>query len=263
MQLSTYLDRLRAEQPLVHNITNYVAMNVAANVLLAIGASPAMLHAKEEAFDFSKNADALTINLGTISLPWMDGIRTAIAGAREGGTPWVLDPVAHFATQLRRDFVAELLELAPAVIRGNASEILALGGGAVQGKGADTGDSVAQAEDTATAIAKRYGCIVAVTGEVDFVTDGQRGFRVHGGSDLMPRVTALGCSLTGVMGGFAAVGADHPLEAAAAALAVFAAAGEQAAMNAKGPASFQLAFIDCLYNLQSEALDAKGRVVPA
>lgn len=263
MQFSIYLDRLREARPLVHNITNYVAMNVTANILLAIGASPAMLHAKEEAFDFSKNAGALTVNLGTISLPWMEGIRTAVAGARAGGKPWVLDPVAHFATQLRRDFVVELLEHSPAVIRGNASEILALGGGEVQGKGADTGDSVTVAEDTATAMARRLGCVVAVTGEVDFVTDGKDAFRVHGGSAMMPRVTALGCSLTGVMGGFAAIGADDPLRAATAALASFAAAGEAAEKLAQGPASFQLAFIDGLYNLSAKELDAAGRVVPA
>ena len=196
---SALLARLRETAPLVQCITNYVAMNVAANVLLAAGASPAMVHAEEEAGEFAGLAGALTINIGTLSPAWIGGMKAAATGAAAAGRPWVLDPVAHFATALRRHSVAELLDLRPAIVRGNASEIIALAGGQGSGRGVDSGDPVELAEEAARRLAAARGAVVAVTGPVDFVTDGRRALRIHGGSPLMPRVTALGCSLTDVL----------------------------------------------------------------
>lgn len=128
------LKAMREKPPLVQCITNYVAMNIAANVLLAAGASPAMVHAAEEAGEFAGIASALTINIGTLSTQWVDGMQAAAKAATSAGKPWVLDPVAHYATAFRRNAVAELLALRPTIIRGNASEIIALAGGESRGQ---------------------------------------------------------------------------------------------------------------------------------
>ncbi len=141
------LTGMRAKNPLVQNITNFVAMNIAANVMLAAGASPAMVHTKEEAGEFARIAAALTINIGTLSPDFLAGMKAAAAAASEAGKPWVLDPVAHYATSYRRAALAELMELKPTVIRGNASEIIALSGSQSSGHGVDSGDSVAAAEE--------------------------------------------------------------------------------------------------------------------
>ncbi|MVX47014.1 hydroxyethylthiazole kinase, partial [Rhodobacter sphaeroides] len=141
----TYLDTMRREAPLVQCITNFVAMNVVANVLLAAGASPAMVHDAEESGEFAAIAQALTINMGTPSPRWVEGMEAAARGAAAAGRPWVLDPVAVGATAFRRGLGARLLALKPTVIRGNASEILALAGAETRGKGADSADPVAAA----------------------------------------------------------------------------------------------------------------------
>jgi len=257
------LTAMRAKNPLVQNITNFVAMNIAANVMLAAGASPAMVHTKEESGEFARIATALTINIGTLSPDFLAGMKEAARAATEAGRPWVLDPVAHFATAYRRTAVAELLELKPAIIRGNASEIIALAGSRSSGHGVDSGDPTHAAEGAAIALARQNGAIVAVTGEVDFVTDGGRSARIMGGSPLMPRVTALGCSLTCVTGAFAATAPDKPFEATIAALAMFAVAGEEAAAGADGPGSFSPLFLDRLAALTGETFDAKARIVAA
>lgn len=254
------LTRVRETQPLVQCITNYVAMNVAANVVLAAGASPAMVHAAEEAEEFATIAGALTVNIGTLSPAWVEGMKAAIRGATGAGKPWVLDPVAHFATAFRRKVVADLLDLRPTIVRGNASEIIALGGGTSAGQGVDSGDPVEQAEQAARDLARDRGIVVAVTGEVDFITDGQRSARIEGGSALMPRVTALGCSLTCVVGAYAAVAPDQPFEATVAALSVFAAAGENAAAGAEGPGSFAVRFLDALHTLDAGDLRPERRI---
>jgi hydroxyethylthiazole kinase len=257
------LAAMRASPPLVHCITNYVAMNIAANVVLAAGASPAMVHAEEEAGEFAAIAGALTINIGTLSANWLKGMQNAARSAVANGRPWVLDPVAHYATGFRRQAVAQLLELKPAIIRGNASEIIALGGGESRGQGVDSRDPVEQAEEVARALARRYGNVVAVTGAVDFVTDGTRASRIAGGSPLMPQVTALGCSLTCLVGAFAATAPDEPFDATVAALASFAVAGEKAAVRADGPGAFAWRFLDALAGLDATALDAEAPVTAA
>ncbi len=256
-----YLASMRKTAPLVQNITNYVAMNVMANVLLACGASPAMVHAAEETVEFTGFTQALTINIGTLSAPWVTGMLASAARATELGTPWVLDPVAAGATAFRRETAARLVALRPTVVRGNASEILALAGEATRGKGADAADGVDTAEDAARRLALLTGGVVAVTGPVDFITDGSRAWRVANGDPMMPLVTALGCSLTGVVGAFL-VG-QPAAEATVAALAYYGLAGEIAARSAKGPASFQTAFIDTLHSLTPDQLSTGARVAQA
>jgi len=256
------LRRVRSNAPLVQNITNFVAMNTVANILLAVGASPAMVHAREEAGEFARIADALTVNIGTLSPLWLDGMLVAAAAATDAGKPWVLDPVAVGATALRRDAARRLLELSPSLVRANASEIMALAGnGSAAGKGVDATDPVAAAELAAVALAERQGCVVAVTGEIDFVTDGARAARIANGHIMMPQVTALGCALTGVCGAFLGAGGD-PFECTVAALAYYGLAGEHAARGADGPGSFALCFLDALSGLTADALDKDARVAP-
>ncbi|MGB0903448.1 MAG: hydroxyethylthiazole kinase, partial [Mangrovicoccus sp.] len=247
--------------PLVHCITNYVAMNYAANVLLAAGASPAMIHTVEETADFAPICAALTVNIGTLSPPWVAGMTSAIKAATAAGKPWVLDPVAHFATPYRAQTAANLLLLKPTVLRGNASEILAFTGADSQGQGVDSGDEVAVAEAGARSLAQRVGCVVAVTGEVDFVTDGNRAVRITGGSPHMPNVTATGCALSALIGGYLGTSED-PLSATTAALVHFAEAGARAHELAEGPGSFSWRFLDALAAVEPQDLaDSRVRQV--
>ncbi|MBB3609224.1 hydroxyethylthiazole kinase [Rhizobium sp. BK602] len=257
------LAAMRADPPLVQCITNFVAMNIAANVMLAAGASPAMVHSEEEAGEFATISSALTINIGTLSPAWLAGMKVAARAATKADKPWVLDPVAHYATAYRRKAVIELLELRPTIIRGNASEIIALAGGVSRGQGVDSRDPVELAADSAWHLASQYQAVVAVTGETDFVTDGNKAWRIEGGSVLMPKVTALGCALTCLIGAFAATRPQSPLEATVAALAVFAVAGERAGNEAAGPGSFSWHFLDALAALDGTALDAHARIIPA
>ncbi|WP_299741489.1 hydroxyethylthiazole kinase [uncultured Tateyamaria sp.] len=244
MAYQDVLTPLRAQNPLVQCITNYVAMNVAANVVLAAGASPAMVHAPEEIADFTPVCAAVTINIGTLSTSWVASMMAAAQLANDNKIPWVFDPVAHFVSGYRKAVAQDLLALRPTIIRGNASEILALAGESVAGKGADSGDAVEAAKGAAQNLAEKYGAVIAVTGPTDFVTDGSQSARVHGGSPIMPKVTALGCAQTALMGAYAAAGPAY--HAAVGALSHFKVAGSQAASKAQGPGSFQAHFLDAL-----------------
>ncbi|MFD4838374.1 hydroxyethylthiazole kinase [Achromobacter sp. NPDC058515] len=248
------LAAVRRDAPLVQCLTNFVSMNYAANALLAVGASPAMVHAEQEAPEFARISGAVVVNIGTLSAPWLESMLLTAASAGQAGTPWVLDPVAHHATAFRRGAIQRLMDLRPAIVRGNASEIIALAGGQSAGKGVDSRDAVAQAEQSATDIAASRQTVVAVTGEVDFVTDGKRSVRIIGGSPLMPRVTATGCALTAVVGAFAAVSRGDAYTAAVGALSCFSIAGERAGALAEGPGSFAWRFLDALAGLEHDCL---------
>lgn len=255
------LDRLRQRRPLVHAITNYVSMDVAANVLLAIGASPAMVHAIEEVEEFVSFSDALVVNIGTLSTPWIEAMVLAARRAREHGKPWVLDPVGAGATRLRDAAVARLLAEKPTLIRGNASEILAVAGASgAAGKGVDAGNTTEEARGAAEALAVASGAVVIVSGAVDHVTDGRRRVALANGDPLMTRVTATGCALSAVVAAFAGV-SDDPFEAGVAATAVYGVAGELAAAGAAGgPATFRTAFVDLLARIDGETVARHLRV---
>ena len=261
METGHHLQSMRTAAPLVHNITNFVAMNVMANVLLAAGAAPAMVHAREEAAEFAALAQALTVNIGTADPQWGAAMLDAAEVMGAAGKPWVMDPVGVAATAFRRDLAARLVAARPSVIRGNASEVLTLAGLDGAARGVDAGDTVEAAEEAARTLARRTGGVVAVTGPVDFVTDGDRAFRITGGHPMMARVTVMGCSLTGVVAAFCV---DQPrLEATAAALAYYGLAGERAGAGAAGPGSFQVAFLDALAAVTPEDLDAGARIAAA
>ncbi|NEX46978.1 hydroxyethylthiazole kinase [Pseudotabrizicola algicola] len=261
-----FLNQMRATAPLVHNITNYVAMNIMANVLLAAGASPAMVHALPEVEEFAGLAQALSVNIGTLDPDWATAMEHAAQVMVAAQKPWVLDPVGVGATRFRQQVCTRLLALRPAVIRGNASEIIALaslgaGSGGATGKGADSADPVEAAEAAARQLAASCGAVVAVSGPVDYITDGVDAWRVANGHPLMPRITALGCALNGVIAAFL-VG-QPALPATVAALAYYGLAGERAAQAAQAPGGFQAAFLDALYTLTPQDLSAGAKVARA
>ena len=249
------LQRVRERSPLVQSITNYVSMDVTANALLAIGAAPAMVHAAEEVEEFVGIAHALVVNIGTLSPPWVDAMRLAADRAVALGKPWVLDPVGAGATRYRTETARDLAERRPTVVRGNASEILALAGAAQATRGVDSAHASSDAIESARTLARQLGCVVAVTGAVDYVTDGARTLSVANGDPMMTRVTAIGCSATALVGAFLAVH-DDAVFATTAALAVLGVAGEMAARESPGPGTFRLNLLDALYLVDAEALAA-------
>jgi hydroxyethylthiazole kinase len=241
--------------PLVQYVTNYVSMDVAANVLNAVGASPAMVHDPHESGEFARIASAVGINIGTPSPSWVDGMNAAAAAAHEVGAPWVLDPVAVGATAYRREIVAGLLDHAPTVIRGNASEILSIATSQAGGRGVDSDAASADALQSAQELARKRSTVVVVTGVEDIITDGVRTAVVHGGDSRMPMVTALGCSASALVAACCGVGAD-PVDASVAAMAMLASAGERAGAQAVGPGSLRMHLLDELAALDSDRLAA-------
>lgn len=246
--LSNCILRLRDRAPLVHCMTNQVAANFTANVLLAAGASPAMVPAVEEAGEFAGIAGALLVNVGTISSDDSKAMLSAAAAARKAGTPWVLDPVATGVLGFRTGIVEELLKFRPAVIRGNASEIISLCGQEGGGKGVDSALSSGEALPAAVELARSTNAVVALSGKIDYITDGVSIISLEGGHEMMTRVTAVGCALGALIAAMLPV-SPSALIAAAAASALFAEAGDRAVKKAEGPGSFAVAFLDQLWSL--------------
>jgi hydroxyethylthiazole kinase len=233
----------------VHNITNYVVMNSTANALLALGASPVMAHAEEEVADMVKIASALVINVGTLSGPWIRSMHKAMRRAGETHIPIVLDPVGAGATPYRTDTVRELMAaVIPTIIRGNASEIMAVVSADAKTKGVDSTTSSASAVEAAKQLSQAYHCVVCVSGATDYVVGIDRVIKIHNGHGLMQKVTGMGCAASALCGAFAAVN-PSPVAATAHAMAVMGIAGELAAMHADGPGSLQVGFLDALYSL--------------
>ena len=258
--------RIRAEAPLVHNITNYVVMNSTANALLALGASPVMAHALEEVEEMTGLARALVLNIGTLSAPWVVAMLQAGRAANKKGIPVILDPVGSGATRLRTATAQRLCDEAwPTIIRGNASEIASLAGAAAgPGQGTKGVDSTRASEETvelACELARRRHCVVVVSGPTDIVVGADAGavIRIANGHPLMSRITGMGCAATALIGAFAAVNAS-PLQAAAHAMAVMGIAGEIAAEKAAGPGSMQVHFLDALYQVKEKEITKRVKL---
>jgi hydroxyethylthiazole kinase len=253
------LQQIRAQNPLVHNITNYVVMNSTANALLAVGASPVMAHALEEVEEMVGFASALVLNIGTLSPPWVESMVRAAKAARRRQIPIVLDPVGSGATALRTSTVRRLLEEAPpTILRGNASEIRSLVVNEHSTKGVDSAHGVDAALDAAQTLSRRHGCVVTVSGATDLIVGEGRVVKIHNGHPMMTKVTGLGCTASALTGAFAAVN-PSPLLAAANAMAVLGIAGELAAERSRGPGTLQLHIIDELYCLREEDVLARLR----
>jgi len=246
------IEQIRDQAPLVHNITNYVVMNTTANALLAIGASPVMAHAVEEVAQMTGIAASLVVNIGTLSNPWVQAMATAMKAAADKQIPIILDPVGVGATAYRTQTADTLLAVtAPAVIRGNASEIIALMVSDAQTKGVDATAAAESAVTAGQALNDRVGSTICISGETDYVIGADEVLTIANGHSLMPRVTGLGCTASALCGAFAAVN-PSPVEATAHAMATMGIAGEMAAQTADGPATLQTAFLDSLYRMQKE-----------
>ena len=254
------LASLRAEKPLIHQITNYVVMNETANATLALGALPVMAHAAEEVEEMVGLARALVINIGTLSPPWVEAMLVAGKAANARGIPVVLDPVGAGATRYRTDTAKHLLdEVDVTVLRGNAGEVATLVGVKAEVRGVESIGVTGDPAELARAAARTLELVASVTGPVDHVSDGVRTLSVANGHELLATVTGTGCMSSAITGCFLAANANA-LEAAAEALAAFGLAGEDAAAVAKGPGTFHAALYDALYSLTPDSLDERARI---
>jgi hydroxyethylthiazole kinase len=242
--IAARLSLLRTRKPRVHAITNNVAQNFTANVLLAAGATPSTTISPEEISHFVIRADALLINLGTLDADRRAAIPLAIATAQLHNKPWVLDPVYVDASPPRLLLARACLAKKPTIVRANAAEGAAL--------------MEADAADLPKA-AQHHGCVIALTGASDAVCDGKRSARVDNGHPLMARVTAMGCAGTALIAAFSAIESDAFL-ATSTALVMLGIAGEIAGQRASGPGSFPAAFLDALDGLDEAAIITHARI---
>ena len=268
--LGTCLDNVRKTTPLVHNITNYVTVNDVANILLACGASPIMSDEPEDVEDITSICGGLNINIGTLNSRTIESMLKAGKKANALGHPVVLDPVGAGASTLRTETAYRLLdEVRFTVIRGNISEMrtLAVGSGTTKGVDADASDKITEETlDRAVAFVKsfaaRTGAVIAVTGAIDIVADGQRAFCIRNGHPMMSAVTGTGCQLSALTAAFCAANPDKPLEAAAAAVCAMGLAGEVAysrLTKLDGSATYRNYIIDAIYNMTPEQLEEGAR----
>jgi len=243
---------VRQSSPLVHNITNFVVMNTTANALLAVGASPIMAHSHAEVEEMTSLCQSLVVNIGTLDDYFVDAMLLAVQKANEQKKPWILDPVGAGATSYRDAVLSQLLAHNPAVVRGNASEILALAkANSTATKGVDSTAKSDEAVDAARFIQQKYGSVVCISGETDIIVSQNQTVFIRNGNALMTKVTGLGCSASAVIGAFVAAVAT-PAEAVAAAMALFSISGELAARQSNGPGTLQILLLDKLYTLSEQ-----------
>ena len=261
MRTGADLAAIRERKPLVHQITNYVVMNETANATLSLGALPVMAHAVEEVEEMASVAGALVLNIGTLSKHWIEAMLLAGQAANRAGAPVVLDPVGAGATQLRTETAKRILDdVEIAVVRGNVAEVATLAGRQAEIRGVESIGARDSGAELAKAAAEALGCVAAVTGPVDHVSDGETVVKVSNGHPLLAAVTGTGCMSSAITGCFLAVKEDSPLEAAAEALAAFGVAGEDAARDAKGPGSFHVNLYDALAALDPDTLDDRASI---
>jgi len=243
------LHEVRAQNPLIHCITNTVVANFQANGLLALGASPIMADAIEEVAEVAAISSGLLLNIGTLDSSAVESMVAAGKSANSIRRPVVLDPVGAGATAFRKRAVEKLLEeVSITLVRGNAGEIAAIAGVDWHARGVDAGEGTIDIADAAKEVAIRQCCLVAVTGEMDLVTDGEKLIRIAGGHPLMTQITGTGCLLSAVSAAFLSVG-PQTLETVADSLAFYKKAGELAADKASGPDDFAVHFLYALHNI--------------
>ena len=264
--LKTMLENVRAKTPLVHNITNYVTVNDVANVLLAAGGSPIMSDDADDVEDITSICGGLNINIGTLNKNTIPSMFLAGRKANELGHIVLLDPVGAGASRLRTDTANRLMhEVRFDAVRGNISEIktLCTGSGTTKGVDADAVDAVTEANlDNGVALVKAFarqaGCIIAVTGAIDLVSDGERCWCIRNGRPEMSRITGTGCQLSALTTAFLVANPEHKLEAAAAAVCTMGLAGEIAWANMQpgdGNSTYRNRIIDAIFNMTGDALE--------
>ena len=266
MELGACLDRVRERRPLIHCITNYVTANDVANLLLACGASPIMADEPEEVEEITARCAGLCLNLGTPSRRTIPSLMRAGVKAGELGRPVVLDPGGVGASALRLRTAQELMaRVTFTVLRGNVSELRALAGGQEHTRGVDAGgaDAVTEAElergvAFAKGTARRTGTVVAVTGAIDLVSDGEQCVVIRNGRPEMGLVTGTGCQLSALTAACLAASPERPLEAAAAAVCAMGVAGELAWARMSpqdGNATYRDRIIDAVCRMDGAALE--------
>ncbi|GAA2469608.1 hydroxyethylthiazole kinase [Winogradskya humida] len=239
--------------PFVYGLTNYIAANLSANVLLAAGAGPAIGAASDWVTTFPAGASAVWINTASLMSSGEESLRAVARTAFEAGTPWVLDPVAVGAGAVEYDnFVRSLLEFRPAAIRGNASELIALAGGQATGKGVETTVDSSAAVAVVAEFAAKAGAVVAVSGPVDYISDGSRTVEVPGGDVRLTRVTGAGCAL-GALTAASIFAVGDAFQGAVVSHAAYAVAAERAGVRTRGTGSFAVALVDELSLLNEDA----------
>ena len=248
---------VRAQAPLVHSITNWVVINFNANVLLAMGASPVMAHACEEVADMANIAQALVLNIGTLTADKVQAMLLAQKQAHSRAIPVVLDPVGAGATPYRNQALSEIIQSGPpGIIRGNGSEIMSVAGLSVTTKGVDSVMASDQSLDAALALAKRIEGVVCVSGETDYIIDAHGQVALLCNGDVwMTKVTGVGCSATALIGAFAAVQFDA-WRATTAAMAYWGVVGEVAAEQTRalgaGVGTYATKLLDVTHNLDEQ-----------
>ena len=262
MKPSAYdlLERVRRQKPLVHHLTNWVTIYDCAQVVKTLGASPVMAHAAEEVAEMTQIASALVLNIGTLTVDFVEAMKVAAWSANRKGIPVILDVCGAGATGLRDRKCLELLSEARIdVIKGNASEVARVAGASVTTRGVDATEVGGDLARLAQQLATQRNATVVVTGQVDIVTDGTRTYRIVNGHEMMAHVVGTGCMAASVIGTFAAVERDLAA-AAAGALAIFGIAAEVAAEKATGPATFKQRLFDSLYSLDRATVDRLQRI---
>lgn len=260
------MDNVRKNVPLVHNITNYVTVNDVANILLACGGSPIMSDEPEDVEDITSVCGGLNINIGTLHQSSIEGMLLAGRKANELGHPVLLDPVGAGASRLRTDTALRIMkEIKLTVIRGNISEIktLAYGSGTTKGVDADVADALTEETlNDAIAFVKNFArktsCIIAVTGAIDLVSDGEICYVIRNGRPEMGKITGTGCQLSGMMTAYVTANQEKPLEAAASAVCIMGLAGEigwSRMQEGDGNATYRNRIIDAVYQMTGEDLE--------
>jgi hydroxyethylthiazole kinase len=257
------LDEVRRQAPVVHHLTNWVTIYDCAQVVKVFGASPVMAHAPEEVEEMVGIASALVLNIGTLTVELVASMKTAARRANARGIPVVLDACGAGATRLRDQKCLELLDEAHVdIVKGNASEVARLAGEAVTTRGVDAAEVSKSLVEVARGLARARRCAVVITGAEDVVSDGETTLLVRNGHPLMGRVVGTGCMAASVIGTFAAVGQGRA-EAAAAGLACYEVAAEQAARACGGPGSFKDALFDAVARLDAATVGREARVTAA
>lgn len=246
--ITSLVNQIKTTKPLLLNMTNVVTMDMVANGLLALGASPVMSQAIQEIDDLCSLAQAVIVNPGTLDEAFKTLAQHTCEIATAHNKPIIFDPVGVGASAYRTSFAQQLLKHYPIrVIRGNASEIMALAGVSIQTKGVDSSSTTDVALDAAQQLASTYNTVVVISGAIDRVVSAQDMKQFERGSAMMPCITGSGCLLTAVVGAFVTV-AEDPFIAASAATLFYAICGEQAAHKANGPGTFKAHFFDALYH---------------
>ena len=254
------LEKVRAQKPLIHHITNWVTIYDCANMTRAFGALPVMAHAPQEAADMAGIASALVLNIGTLTTEIIESMIIAGKKANSKGIPVVLDAVGAGATPFRDEKSFELLNtLHIDIIKGNGSEIARLAGESVHTKGVESSEVEADLITVAKKLAFERKAVTVITGKEDIVTNGSDVYIVKNGHALMGSIVGTGCMAASVIGAFAAVESDYAF-AAASALACYGIAGELAGVKSHGPGTFINAFYDSVYNLDRETVERMENV---